>query len=591
MNSRITFDSLTLASVIDGFQALCNGRIQHIAQPTEHELILTVYASNYGEARWLINCSAQWARTHLVTRRRPNPPQPFAFCMTLRKYLEGGTLLAVQQRAFDRVLDVTVRGLEGQEYLLTIELMGRHSNIILVAPDGHILQAAKLISSQVNRVREILPGRVYRPAPAPQKSDPRIITQDQFLFSLSSAEPEDFTVWLRSACEGVSAVLAEEIDFRSAHADIANSTAARWAAFDSVFSAARTEKWQPVQMRDATDTITGAYPLPLQSRPANSQEPGGDIHTVLENYYATALPQALLEQQRRSLQGALQHTLSSKQHALRQVRQGTQERGRSTQYRQWGELILAHLYQIKKGQPSAELLDYMVDPPSPLTVPLEPTQTPQQNAERYFQRARHVEQNAARLQALQQQLSDETNNLESLIAEVEQANETGVLDKLRAQATTHGWLQTGAGAKTDSGKPMAQPKPSFEGKRIRSFTSPEGWTVLVGENAEANDYLTQRVARPNDWWLHVRAGTGSHIVIPTQNAPQRVPPSVLRFAAQLAAANSRARHSGLVPVDYTLRKYVRRPRGGAPGLVTFTHEKTLDVTPGSFTPHPRPLAP
>ena len=580
MNSRITFDSLTLASVIDGLQAFCPARLQHIAQPEEHELILTVYAANYGEARWLINCSPQWARTHLVTRRRPNPPQPFAFCMTLRKYLEGGTIVAVRQRVFDRVMDVTIRGLEGQEYLLTVELMGRHSNIILVAPDGNILQAAKLITSKVNRVREILPGRFYIPAPAPQKIDPRSSTQGQFLFALSSAAPEDFAPWLRGAFEGISGVLAEEIDFRSTHNGIADKNAARWVAFDSIFSAVCSGKWQPIQTHDATGHISGAYPLPLQSRPASSQEPGKDIHSVLENYYATALPQALLEQQQRSLIGALHHTLSAKQHALRQVRQGTQERGRSAQYRQWGELILAHLYQIKKGQKSAELLDYMADPPTPLTVPMEPTQTPQQNAERYFQRARHVEQNATRLQTLQQQLEGETADLEALLAEVAQANETATLDKLRAQAATSGWLQAGAGTKTDTGKAVAQPKPQFEGKRIRSFTSPEGWTVLVGENAEANDYLTQRVARPNDWWLHVRAGTGSHVVIPTQNAPQCVPPSVLRFAAQLAAANSRARHSGLVAVDYTLRKYVRRPRGGAPGLVTFTHEKTIDVVPG-----------
>jgi predicted ribosome quality control (RQC) complex YloA/Tae2 family protein len=109
--------------------------------------------------------------------------------------------------------------------------------------------------------------------------------------------------------------------------------------------------------------------------------------------------------------------------------------------------------------------------------------------------------------------------------------------------------------------------------------APGGWQVLVGENAEANDYLVTRVAQPNDWWLHVRAGTGAHVVIRTNNHPQAVPRQVLEFAARLAAANSPQRHSSIVPVDYTLRKYVRRPRGAPPGFVTYTHEKTLHVSP------------
>lgn len=582
MSRRITFDSLTLASTVDSLQELLNGRIQRISQPSEYDLILTVYAARYGEARWLINCSTQWARTHLITQRLPNPPQPPAFCMTLRKYIEGGTILSIAQRRFDRILDVTIRGHEGQVYLLTAELMGRHSNIILVSPDGFILQAAKLISSKVNRVREVLPGRDYLPPPDQGQPDPRGITADHFQTWLHSAAPDDFTGWLRNSFEGISGTLAGEIDFRSTQEPSSNIIAARWAAFDSVFRPAREQSWQPLQVQDAAGAIIGAYPLPLQSIPATQQTAAPDIHTALEHYYSVAVPQAIFEQQRRSLLGALQKALSTQQHAMHQVEQGVQERGRADQYRRWGELILANLHQIQKGQEKAEVLDYYAEPPATITVTLDPTQTPQQNAERLYQRARHVENNANRLKTLQQQLSTQAEAIATLITQVEQATDVSQIETLRTHATGQGWLHgTGATAEAGKGttKGQAQQKPAFEGKRVRTFTSPEGWQVLLGENAEANDYLVQRVSRPNDWWLHVRAGTGSHVVIPTQNNPQRVPTATLLFAAQLAAANSRARHSSLVAVDYTLRKYVRRPRGGAPGFVTYTHEKTLDVTP------------
>ncbi|MBV9471194.1 MAG: NFACT family protein [Abitibacteriaceae bacterium] len=571
MSRRINFDSLTLASTVDSLQVLLNGSIQRISQPSEYDLVLTVYAARYGEARWLINCSTQWARTHLVTQRLPNPPQPPAFCMTLRKYIEGGTILSIAQRRFDRILDVTIRGHEGQVYLLTAELMGRHSNIILVSPDGFILQAAKLISSKVNRVREVLPGRDYLPPPDQGQPDPRGITADHFQTWLASAAPDDFPGWLRDSFEGISGILAGEIDSRSTQAQHSNIIAARWAAFESVFRAGREHTWRPVQVRDTAGTIIGAYPLPLQGVPATQQTLAPDIHTALEHYYSVAVPQAIFEQQQRSLLGALQKALSTQRHALRQVQQGVQERGRADQYRRWGELILTNLHQIQKGQDKAELLDYYADPPATITVALEPTQTPQQNAERLYQRARHVENNANRLKALQQQLGEQAEAITTLIAQVEQSADTAQLESLRTQATRQGWLH-GTGATAEAGKStaksQAQQKPAFEGKRIRALTSPEGWQVLLGENAEANDYLVQRVSRPNDWWLHVRAGTGSHVVIPTQNNPQRVPTTTLMFAAQLAAANSRARHSSLVAVDYTLRKYVRRPRGGAPGFVT-----------------------
>jgi len=123
----------------------------------------------------------------------------------------------------------------------------------------------------------------------------------------------------------------------------------------------------------------------------------------------------------------------------------------------------------------------------------------------------------------------------------------------------------------------------FGGRRIRALNTPEGWEILIGENSEANDYLTGRVAAPNDLWLHVRAATSAHVVIRTRNDPAAVPKSVIRRAALLAAQHSGVKHSSVVPVDYTLKKYVRRPRGAPSGTVTYQQEKTIHVSPRDAT--------
>lgn len=574
--SRIPYDSLTLAAVTDGLRRLVGGRIQHIAQPAEHDVLLTVYSRALGEVRWLISCSPQWARTYLISHRLPSPPHPPPFCMALRKYLQGGIILTVAQRRFDRVLDVEVRGHEGHTYLLTVELMGRHSNIILVAPDERILHAAKMVSSRISRVREVLPGKPYTPPPSEERPDPRTVEEEQFVQWLTEGQLPDAAEYLRMRFEGIGSLLAQEIVKRANLLGQEVTPQTLWQAFRSVFEAARREDWEPVLVRDEARRPIGAYPLPLASFPQERQHTRSNIHVALEGYYAVAIPRAELEAQKRSLQGILQRVLSARRNALQQIEEGIRERTKADEYRRWGETLLAFLTQVPKGAQAVELPDLYRADGATITIPLEPTLSPQLNAERYFQRARHLDQNAERLEAMRNRLlSDEVEILQTL-ERLEAAEDLSQLENLRSTVASRGWLSPTAGV---SGEAVARIQEDFGGKRIRTHIAPGGWQVFVGENAEANDYLVIRVAQPNDWWLHVRAGTGAHVVVRTNNKPQAVPRQVLEYAAQLAALHSPARYSSLVPVDYTLRKYVRRPRGAQPGFVTYSHEKTLHVSP------------
>lgn len=488
---KIAFDAQVLASITSELQELVGGKVQRISQPEELQIVLSIFNGGVGEKHFLIDVSPRFFRAHLTTRKSANAPTPSPFCATLRKYLMGARVLSIKQREGDRILDLKL-GRAGDEYLLSAELMGRHSNIILASADGKVLHAAKLITSRQNRVRETLPGREYIPPPAPPT-------------------------------RSVSAVVA--------------------------------------------------------SSPKSSAE--------LEEYFSSQVPRAQLHDEKKAFLGMLQKQLKQKQVALSQVERGANESTRAVQYRRWGELVLGNLQavkaQLESGASEVEVLDFYSEDNATIRIPLDAEQSASQNAERLFARARHVEENAAELMQLQGKLRQEVAEIERFIARID-AVESGpddsrdaleYLKQLRTQAIASGWLRTGLENATSHSK--AGVVSSFDGHKIRRYVSPDGYEVFVGENATANDYLVTRLSHSNDWWLHLRAGTSSHAIVRTQNAPDRVPKSTLQFAARLVAARSVAKHAAVCDVDYTLRKYVRKPRKAAPGLVTYSHEKTLRV--------------
>ena len=221
--------------------------------------------------------------------------------------------------------------------------------------------------------------------------------------------------------------------------------------------------------------------------------------------------------------------------------------------------------------------DYFQDPPVEITIPLDADLSPQENAKAFFDRARRGEKGAERLENLHTKMQSEIAVIEAARMQLQGADSLEELTALRELAQAHGWLHA-----TPTGTKNVQSRPELGGKRIRAFTSPEGWQIFVGENAEANDYLVQKLGQQNDWWLHLRAGTSAHAIIRTNNAPLKVPRETLEFAARLVVARSAAKHAGVVAVDYTLKKYVRKPRKAPPGSVTYSNEKTLHVLPAAI---------
>lgn len=506
---RQTFDSLSLACVVDELQVLVGAQVQRIIQPHPLQIILTSFKTGVGEKHLLLDASPQWYRSHLTKTRAPNPPSPPAFCAALRKYLSGGKLLSITQRDSDRILDLTIEN-QGEKFLLSAELMGKHANIILVSPDGKILHAAKLISSKQSRVREVLPGREYSAPPAP-----------------------------------------------------------------AVRKEVHTIEWQPVVLGNEDDQLVGAYPI---LRKNFRSEPRSNFNAALDEYFSVAVPLAASQQQARTLRGAIDKSLRQKRLALQQVQRGTSESTRAEQYRRWGELLLAHLQevnrQMKNGASEVEVVNFYDEAGAAVKIPIDEELSPQENANRFFARARHLEENAAALRELESRLACEVEELNEYLAQLESSATPAEMERIRQAAEQKGWLR---GVSEQAHGDASRKESAFAGYKIKRFTSPDGFEVLVGENATANDYLVTRLSHSNDWWLHLRGGTSSHAVIKTNNAPDRVPLSTLLFAAKNVIARSVAKHAGWAEVDYTLRKYVRKPRKAAPGAVLHTNAKTLHV--------------
>ena len=325
------------------------------------------------------------------------------------------------------------------------------------------------------------------------------------------------------------------------------------------------------------------YSAPPAPQVAREVSPAREISSaVLDEYYANLTANSEFEDLKNSLGGVLSKTLKKKNHALEQVRKGTHESTLGDQYRRWGELIFGNLQQVKtglqRGVTSVEVLNFYDENQAQTEIPIDADLSATENAERYFARARHVEENAQALKARESTLAREAEELAKFLASLESAQEINTLRELQKIAVKNGWLRAINNSESDKrSTPGSAQTASFDGFKIKRLISPDGFTILVGENATANDYLVTRLSQSNDWWLHLRGGTSSHAIIQTHNAPDRVPRSTLEFAARAVASRSIAKHAGWAEVDYTLRKYVRKPRKAAPGSVVHTNAKTLHV--------------
>lgn len=528
---KTTFDSLTLAATLCEMAPYVGGKVQKVVQPDANTIHLHLYAASK-ESVLLLTCDPVFARIHFVTKRAGGQQPMPQFCAALRAKLDGARLESIRQVGFDRIAQLDFDGPNGPHRLVA-ELMGKHSNLILTSANGKIEAACKWVSASKSK-RPILPGRAYQPPP--------FAVRKSLLEAGEGDELDDL--------EGASPFLRKLIQ-REARGFLAR-----------IQQAVANCEFQPVYAPGV-----GAYPLSIKAfgveellRPT--------ISIALEQHFDQAIAVAAADALRRSLLVQLRRVLLAREVAAQDLGQALDAAKRASEFQLRGELILAHAHEIDPGSAQLQTEDYEGNP---VLIGLDPELTPLENAERLFKKAKQAKSRGPFVREQLNRMLADIRDLTSLIALVDIEERLEKLDGLREQAAKRKWL---IGRPPQTRRKEDRP---YEGHRVREALGPGGVMVLYGENAEANDYLIVRVARPNDYWLHVRGSQSAHAVIPTQNHPEKISREVLEFAARVVVQNSPSKHSGYVPVDYTLRKYVRKPKGSAKGMAVYTHEKTLHI--------------
>ena len=578
------FDSLLLAAVRDELgKALIGGKVDKIAQPDPLEVVLRVYHAGH-KHDLLLSCDPQEARVHLTHQRRDNPPTPPPFCALLRKYLDGAWLdeVAMPHGFGERVLHLHFKAVDGAPYTLIAEIMGKHSNLILVTGAGVILGAAKTVGRGINRFRQILPGLAYVPPPRQRgKRDP-LAPLDPEAASLEDGEPlspDEAKEWLMGTWSGVSPLLAQETLLRARRGLLTPQSLHH--ALTLLLTVVRVGDWMPRVWTDDKGVTLGAYPIPLLSVPPSLQHPRESVSVALDHAAGAIIRRDTFARAKESLLAALHRTRKLREREAEELHSGLKNAGRAEEYRQTGDLLLTNQSQIGRGQALVSVPDYYAPPlpdgePTMRFIVLDPTLSIHENAERFYKRSRKAETSAMTLRERRAQALEEAALISQAEREAARATTPEEIAAIRAsmaESLALGTQQSGAAPQSQKAN-----LPEFEGHKIKRARTVDGWEILVGENATSNDYLTTKIAVSSDIWLHVRAAASAHGIIRAQNRPAAVSAAALQQAAEMVAARSESKHSSLIPVDYTLKKYVRKPRKSAPGAVTYQNEKTLFVT-------------
>ena len=549
---------------------LRGGRVDKITQPERDTVVMLIRTG--GENRRLLLCaSPNNARCHLTNGTYSNPLEPPAMCMLLRKQLTGARIEAVRQIGGDRIIHVDLDAVNemGDHVLrrLVLENMGRHSNLLLLDENGRILEATCHVNMEMSRIRQIQPGMAYLPPPPQDRLSPEEATGEALYSRLHARSGEAFAKALSDTVSGLSRTAAEELATRLLHPGEDWPEDLRDACSRLADLLARLPGMKdPRVLFGESGEAEDVFPFPYLSRRTDRQRAFHTLSEALEVFYGIRDARDRLNQRSASMLRTLKSQLDRCQRKLAIQLEELSSAEKMEEYRRMGEAINANLYQLKKGMASAELPDWSSPEGGTITVPLDLRLTPGQNAQRYFkkyQKARSAREIAAEQR---DKTLAEIDYLESMLLDVGNCTGESELEEIRQELVRTGYVKRITNRRQQRQLPRSRPW---------RYRSSDGIEILVGKNAAQNDRLTLG-AKPNELWLHAKDMPGSHVIVCCEGD---IPQGTLKQAALLAAWYSKGQRSSMVPVDYTLRRFVKKPSGAMPGKVVYTHQKTAYITP------------
>lgn len=550
--------------------ALKGGRVDKVNQPERDALVLLIRCGG-GNHRLLLSANANQARAQLTRQSYENPAEPPMFCMLMRKHLLGARVADVGQVAGDRILTVVFDCLDELgdpvQKTLYLEVMGRYSNLTLVRGDGVIIDAIRHVSSDMSRVRTVQPGGVYQLPPRQDKLAPEELDAGT-LASRLAAEGGTLSKALAACVSGTAAVCAREICAQAGADPAAPVAELDLAALSPLLVRALTSlPPSPVTLYDEAGLAADFFPFPYRTFSPQHQKPMPSLSAAMDAFYLGRDLRARMQQKsaglQRHIKSALERTEKKKAIMLEAIRQSAQ----AEENRVFGDLLTANLHLIARGASSVTVQNYYADGCPETEIPLSTRLTPSQNAQSYYKKYRKAKAAGQYARGQLDAIERDLALLENALDDLDKCETTADLGEVRYVLSQAGFLRPEP-SRGRGGKSKKLP----EGKPCR-FTAPDGTVIEVGKNSLQNDRLTLH-ARGGETWLHAQGIPGSHVLIRTEAPPSD---ETLLYAAKLAAYFSKGRNHPQLPVDYTLRKYVRKSANAPAGLVTYTNFKTLII--------------
>ncbi|PYF07048.1 Rqc2 family fibronectin-binding protein [Ureibacillus chungkukjangi] len=550
----MAFDGLFTFAMTNELKKLETGRITKIHQPNALEIVIHV-RSNGENFKLLSSIHPSYARVHLTGQSIDNPSEPPMFCMLLRKHIEGGFIHAIETDPFERIITLNIESKNeiGDQIFrkLTIEIMGRHSNIILIDKENNkIIDSLKHLPPSINSYRTVLPGQLYITPPEQNKKNPLMVSDEEInQFFTEEASSKEIVEQFK----GFSPTHAEELLHRLQGND--KVTAFR-AFLDEIVKSAR-----PTYIEVDRKIFFSPTRLTHLEGAETAYE---TLSILLDRTFFARAERDRVKQQAGDLERWLQNELNKLKLKIKKLQKDLDHASKLDKFQLYGELLMANLYLFEKGMKEVTVSNYYSEAGEQITIPISERKTPVENAQSYYSKYNKAKNALIMVKEQLEKTESEIQYFEMLMAQVNQASPADI-EEIREELAEQGYLRLRASKKKK--KPT---KPSPE-----SFVSSTGIPISVGKNNKQNDYLTFKLAKKSEIWLHTKDIPGSHVVIHSSEPDE----TTLLEAATLSAYFSKARDSSSVPVDYTEIRQVKKPNGSKPGFVIYFDQKTLYVTP------------
>ena len=554
-------------------EKITGAKIDKVQQPERDQLLLSLRSRN-GNCRLLISAGTGTARVHLTEQKFEQPQEPPMFCMLMRKHLTGAFIESVTQPGNDRLVLLQLSGYDEMgdpvKKTLSVELMGRAANILLIGGDGRIIDCLRRVSAGDGIHRNLLPGMFYVLPPAQTKPDFFAAGPEKRreLWHQAGDRPAD--QWLTATFSGISPLIARELCYRCFGETgpvigmLSDDAKARFPdAMDALADSVAAGEFTPVMLTEGGAMRDFSFMPIRQYGDAMELTRADGFSALLDEFYARRDKAESMRRKSRELLKKVKTVRDRTERTLLARREEWKKSADRDTFRQYGDIIMSNIYRLQKGDRVLEAENFYLDGCPTVKIALDPLKTPQQNAAKYYRDYNKAKAAQEHLTELIARNEVELEYLNSVLDEISRAESERDLADIRRELTETGYLK-----KPKNGRPDRQ-----KSQGPMRFVSTGGYEILVGRSNSQNDELTLKTARRTDVWLHTQKIHGSHVIIRAEDTTPD--DETLYEAACLAAYYSQSRDGGKVPVDYALAKFVKKPRGAMPGMVIYTDYKTI----------------